>query len=356
MEEVKIWVVEGSQVAPLKPAGRMENEQLLEETLVKHPDLLMEGVTLVGRQTPTDGGPLDLLGVDDEGRLVVFELKRGTLSRDAVAQVIDYASYLDNMDLTDLAEYISEKSGAYGIDKIEDFQGWYSQAFEELESLKPLRMFLVGLGADDRTERMVNFLANNSDLDISLLTFHGFEYDGKIILAKHVEIEGAQDFDTPPTSRRLGRAERQARLDNRVDGFGIRELFDDVKAVFEANWPQSEQIAQMRTLRIELPRHANSGSHRLPYARINVHDGRVGVAFYRRTFVLCADEFNNLIEQIPYLTFPRNLKPLEDGRTGHTMFLLTAGEWKTHKEKLTTFVQSVYKAWQNREEDEEAVI
>ena len=353
MDEVKIWVIEDSQAAPLNPAGRIENERLLEETLVKHPDLLMEGVTLVGRQTPTDGGPLDLLGVDDEGRLVVFELKRGTLSRDAVAQVIDYASYLDAMDVTDLAEYISERSGAHGIDKIEDFQGWYSQAFDELESLKPLRMFLVGLGADDKTERMVNFLANNSDMDMSLLTFHGFDYEGKIILAKQVEIQRVEDFDPRPTSRRLGRPERQAKLDNRVDGFGIRELFDDVKSMFEANWPQSEQIAQMQTLRIELPRYANSGSHRLPYARIKAHDERVGVVFFRRAFVLCVDEFNDLIEQIPFLTFPRNLDPLQEARTAD--FLLTAEEWETHKEKLTAFVQSVYKAWQNREGDEQVV-
>ena len=352
MEEVKIWVVEGAQAAPLNPAGGMASEQLLEETLVKHPDLLMEGVTLVGRQTPTDGGPLDLLGVDDEGRLVVFELKRGTLSRDAVAQVIDYASYLDSMDLTDLAEYISERSGAHGIDKIEDFQGWYGQAFEELESLKPLRMFLVGLGADERTERMVNFLANNSNMDISLLTFHGFDYEGKIILAKQVEIQRFEDFDPRPTSRRLGRAERQAKLDNRVDGFGIRELFDDVKSIFEENWPQSEQIAQMQTLRIELPRYANSGSHRLPYARIKAHDERVAVVFFRRTFVLCVDEFKDLIKQIPYLTFPRNLDPLKDARTAE--FRLTAAEWETHKVKLTAFVQSVYEVWQNKEWVEEA--
>ena len=52
----------------------------------------MEPLTLVGRQTPTEGGPLDLLGVDGDGKLVVFELKRGTLLRDAVAQILDYAS------------------------------------------------------------------------------------------------------------------------------------------------------------------------------------------------------------------------------------------------------------------------
>ena len=68
------------------------------------------------------------------------------------------------MDLNYLAEHISTNSGANGIDRIEDFQEWYSENFGELEALKPLRMFLVGLGVDARTKRMVDFLANNERL------------------------------------------------------------------------------------------------------------------------------------------------------------------------------------------------
>ena len=92
---------------PLEPKGQMGSEWSFEDTLVKNPELLMPGLTLVGRQTLTEGGPLDLLGVDSDGRLVVFELKRGALLRDAVAQIIDYASDLDGMELDRLAEHIS---------------------------------------------------------------------------------------------------------------------------------------------------------------------------------------------------------------------------------------------------------
>ena len=157
MEEVKIWAVNDTyDVAPLESKGQVDTESLLEETFVKNPHLLLPGLRLVGRQTPTEGGPLDLLGVDEDGRLVVFELKRGTLSREAVAQVIDYASYLEAMDLADLASHISDRSGEHGIEAIEDFQEWYSQDFGGLERLIPLRMFLVGLGADDRTRNGLN--------------------------------------------------------------------------------------------------------------------------------------------------------------------------------------------------------
>ena len=69
-------------------------EKLLEDILAHSPEVLMEGLTIIGRQNETAGGPLDLLGLDDDGKLVVFELKRGELTRDAVAQVLDYASWL----------------------------------------------------------------------------------------------------------------------------------------------------------------------------------------------------------------------------------------------------------------------
>ena len=125
MEDIKLWELDGTQATPLGSNNQLESEQGLEDTLVQNPKLLMEDLTLVGRQTNTEGGPLDLLGVDQDGRLVVFELKRGKLSRDAVAQIIDYASDLDAMDLGALADHISENSGVGGIEEIEDFQEWY---------------------------------------------------------------------------------------------------------------------------------------------------------------------------------------------------------------------------------------
>ena len=88
--DIRIWEMDDSSKAasPLESTNRMETEQSLEEVLVRNPDVLMPHLTLVGRQTQTDSGVLDLLGVDADGRLVVFELKRETLTRDAVAQII----------------------------------------------------------------------------------------------------------------------------------------------------------------------------------------------------------------------------------------------------------------------------
>lgn len=109
MEEIKIWAIDGSDVTEVQRTDQTESERWLEDNLVSKPELLIPGLTLVGRQTQTEGGPLDLLGVDSDGRLAVFELKRGTLSRDAVAQIVDYASYLESMNPDALSNYIATR-------------------------------------------------------------------------------------------------------------------------------------------------------------------------------------------------------------------------------------------------------
>ena len=339
MDEVKIWALDGdSNVVPLASKGQTDTESLLEETLVRNPDLLIPGLRLVGRQTPTDGGPLDLLGVDEDGRLVVFELKRGTLSRDAVAQIIDYASDLDNKTDAALAEHIAANSGVGGIDHIEDFEEWYGENTEgqSLDSLRPLRLFLIGLGADDRTERMVRFLAENTGMEISLLTFHGFTYDGKTFLAKQVEVEAATD----PGPRRsyVSRAEKRERLAKRVEDSGMSETFGAAKDLFKENWPRSSTSSGAYGLSITL--------QRLSYARIGVWKGGVTIVFFPRAKALCLDEFRQPVKEIRHDTWPKNREPVEDPDT-EVQFKFTAEEWEEHKERLSALTTAVYEAWEN---------
>ena len=353
MEDIKLWELNESLATPLKSNNELESEHLLEETLVQNPSLLIEGLTLVGRQTPTEGGPLDLLGVDSDGRLIVFELKRGTLSRDAVAQIIDYASDLDSMNLDTLANHIAEGSGAHGIEEIDDFQEWYvNRGFDDLDSLKPLRMFLIGLGADDRTERMVRFLAENSGMDISLLTFHGFEYDGKTILAKQVEVEPPTEPDHRPSRRTVSVAEKRERLERLIEESGVSEQFAAVRNMFREHWPESSTSPQIYGLSIQLRRQPGLGT-RASYAYIQVWNGGLGIVFHPKAKKLCLDEFRKRVQDIRYDTWPQNRDPLEDSDTS-IAFKVNPEEWQTHKDTLTALVRSIYAAWQNEAQDDDA--
>lgn len=194
MQTIQLWTVErspnGTRAVAVDAVANSETERMLEDLLVSSSELLDPDVTLVGRQVPTEGGPLDLLGVDGDGRLVVYELKRGTLTRDAVAQVLDYASDLAAMEPTRLARLIEDSSGRGGVEKVSDFIDWYGREYPTSQGplAKPPRMVLVGLGADERARRIVNFLAQ-AGIDAQLLTFHAFSTNGTLLLARQVESE-----------------------------------------------------------------------------------------------------------------------------------------------------------------------
>lgn len=201
-DEIRLWAVDdGNKVTSLSSKDQFSKEKDLEDLLVAKPDLLEPGLTLVGRQTRTKGGPLDLLGVDSNGRLVVYELKRGTLRREAVTQALDYGSALNAMDLDQLQEEIQEQSrtAGTGIERIEDFGVWYTDDHRawsddsgagqvDLAHLLPPRLVLVGLGVDGDTERIVRFVASDR-VDLSVVSLHAFEHDGRMLLARHLEVD-----------------------------------------------------------------------------------------------------------------------------------------------------------------------
>lgn len=355
MEDIKLWQLEGSRATPLASNRRLESEQVFEETLVENPDLLIDGLILVGRQTPTEGGPLDLLGVAPDGRLAVFELKRGTLFREVVAQVIDYASHLDVMDLEELAAYIAQKSGAHGIDRIDDFEEWYGQQFgEDLESLKPLRLFLVGLGVDRRTERMVRFLAVNSEMDISLLTFHGFDQNGRTLLAKQVEVSATEEARPNRRRRkRRSRAELQEILDSKLRESEVADLFAEVLAMWEAGWSSPGKAPGVFGLRLRL-RNPRTGRY-VALARLDPRHRKVAMVFYPGAIRLCREEFRRCVEgddAIPHETWPKNRDPMADPQP-EIKLKVTRDVWNVHNARLTALVQSVYEAWQNLEVDDD---
>ena len=346
LEAIKLWQIDDGAVTALQVSNRMESEEVLENILVKNAGLLLEGLTLVGRQTPTEGGPLDLLGVDGDGKLCVFELKRGTLARDAVAQIIDYASNLDGMDIPSLATHIEENAGHLGIDKIENFEGWYVGRHETLESLKPLRLFLVGLGVDDRTERMVRFLANNTGMDISLLTFHGFDSNGKTLLAKQVEVEGSADVIPRPARTWLNAAETRERLKRRIEGSGVSELFAAIRDMFGEAWKTSREYIQPGAIAFYLMEDTESGRRPRSYGRIVPDPGKVRIVFYGRTVNLRRKEFASIKEVLQYESY-RGPGDTE-GVYEELIFPLDVEDWETHKDMLTSVTRSVYEAWEEK--------
>ena len=352
MEELKIWTVtsdSSEEASELATTRKTETEELLERILTKNPNMLQNGLELVGRQLDTAGGPLDLLGVDSEGKLVVFELKRGRLNRDAVAQAIDYASSLAAMDLDSLYRHIAERSGNQGIQKIDDFKEWYDKNYSDPDhdpdSLMPPRIVLVGLGVDETTARMVSYLASGG-LDVSLLTFHGFRQGGDTLLARNVRVDGSDTLastTTPGPTRN-----DKKRFTEHAQTWGLQPLVDAVTRMFmdQSGDRFTRRHAQTRRhFCLDFKWYPQRERNNAAILFIDLDKGGIKVGFQPSAVVLAkSDEFDNL--QTEGLEFER-----DEARThfdipgsGDSVFKLplrSLEEWEAREEQLTALVQKV---------------
>jgi len=63
----------------------------MEEIIAKHPEIIENGLILKGRQVYVSGLRIDLLFEDKFGDRLIIELKKGTVTRNHVAQLMEYS-------------------------------------------------------------------------------------------------------------------------------------------------------------------------------------------------------------------------------------------------------------------------
>ncbi len=345
MEEIKAWVIgqhaEGKANAqPLERVEQTKTEHLLEEILVGSPDLLGADIKLIGRQADTPGGPLDLLGVDGDGRLVVFELKRGTLTREAVAQVVDYASYLAELEATELSSHIVDRSGKFGIDKIGDFAAWYHEQYAKtLPSFMTPRMVLVGLGTDDRTRRMVSFLAD-SDIDITLVTFHAFQDNDGVLLTRKIEVEAR-----PPVITGGGtKQENLAKLKELAIQLGVASHYHMMAKTFREalsayEWPNATGFSYYLADETE----TGSQSNRV-YASLYLRDNRPGkiqVYLHPRAVEVAKDDLDRIFQDISL-----KVKERKDGSL--EIWVSSEQAWQQNEKLFREVCTAIYEGWKRK--------
>lgn len=70
----------------------MVSEYQIEEILYVNPEMIEDGLTIIGRQHQTANGIIDLLAKDKDGTLVIIEVKVNA-EHDAVSQIAKYFIY-----------------------------------------------------------------------------------------------------------------------------------------------------------------------------------------------------------------------------------------------------------------------
>ena len=177
----------------------LPSEKLLEDMIVAQPLLLSDAWMLIGRQEHTgQGGIIDLLAIAPDGSLVLIELKRDRTPRDVVAQALDYASWVEELQAEDIAAiYRRFKAGQSLSD---DFKARFGQPLDEDTLNQSHQIVIVAAQLDDSTERIVAYLSKR-DIAINVLCFQVFAHGAEQLLSRAWLLDPVhtQVNVTPPT-------------------------------------------------------------------------------------------------------------------------------------------------------------
>ena len=171
--EIKTWeIIEGELKAitsTLADNGRKETEHL-EKWIKTKPDILGNDIVIIGEQVYTKSGPLDFLGIDNNGNLVIVELKRDKLARVVLAQAIDYASDLASWDIDKLSEICMSFTG----NSLEDhlIANFENIVIDDLTINQSQRLLLVGFSIEESLSRMIEWLSVNFDMAINAIVLN----------------------------------------------------------------------------------------------------------------------------------------------------------------------------------------
>jgi len=172
--------------------------------IVAAPDILSEQWMIIGRQEDTGlGGRIDLLAIAPDGTLILIELKRGRTPREVVAQAIDYATWLEQLDAQEVGRIYARF--APGHDLATDFGTRFGQLLDEATINQSHQIAIVAASLDTSSERIVAYL-HKPDIPINVLCFQVFDTGSEQLLSRvwlldPTETQVAATTATPATPK-----------------------------------------------------------------------------------------------------------------------------------------------------------
>jgi hypothetical protein len=153
----------------------LDLEERIEDWVANDLSLIGVDGVIVGRQVVTAHGKrIDLLAMDEEGNLVIIELKRDRSSRDIVAQVLDYASWVTNLTTNEVYEIAQSY---HTISLAEVYRKKFAKAPPETLNATH-QMIVVASEVDEATRRIIEYLSQEHDVGINASFFNIFGADG----------------------------------------------------------------------------------------------------------------------------------------------------------------------------------
>jgi hypothetical protein len=188
-QDIKIWEINGQTDLREIPKSKLDLEERLEDWIKQDISILSEDYLVIGRQVPTDFNTyIDLLCLDNNGDLVIVELKKDKTPRDVVAQALDYASWVNDLSHDSIIA-IASKTLENGKSLEKEFKDKFGSELPEVLNTNH-SMLIVASTIDSSTERIIQYLSEKYGVGINVIQFQyhrhsdGTEYLSRIFLLR----------------------------------------------------------------------------------------------------------------------------------------------------------------------------
>lgn len=263
VQAIRLWKVENGILQEVAKT-KLDLEERLEKWIVSDISTISPDLLVIGRQVPTDfGGAIDLLGMEEDGDIVILELKRDKTPRDITAQVLDYASWIKDLD----AERIQDIASKYlkGINFEEAYQKKFGHGLPDSIN-EQHKMFVIGSEIDSSSRRIINYLSRNYGVDINAITFNYFKDKNGEFIARTFLIEpAAQTVKQGTRLRNLTEEQLQTTADEKGVGDiythlanGLGRLFDSKGTTLSSLAFSGVQDGKMNTIFHLIPQDSNA--------------------------------------------------------------------------------------------------
>jgi len=170
----RLFQINGASLAPAKRKP-LDLETKIEAWVAD--DLTLIGVDgfVIGRQIATDHGKfIDILAMDEDGNLIIIELKRDRSPRDIVAQVLDYASWVRRLTTGD----VHTLAQSLDVSLAKAFRDKFGTSLPQTLNASH-QMVVVASEVDEGTKRIIEYLSEEHDVGINAAFFNVFEAGGQ---------------------------------------------------------------------------------------------------------------------------------------------------------------------------------
>ena len=229
---VEHGVAHRAKSVSLADAGLRERADL-QEWVRANPEILGDGVRIItfefgawqGRQH-SQADRLDLLGLDNDGRLVVAELKRGPAPDTVDMQAIKYAAFASRFTPETLAEthaeYLSKAPASGDTVSAEEAAAQLEEHVEEVldpDLLRQPRIVLIAASFPPQVTASAVWLTEMG-INVSLVEFNAYRTKQDLVLAvsRTWPIPDVEDFTVSPreVDRRAINEQARARRETRA--------------------------------------------------------------------------------------------------------------------------------------------